>query len=120
MFHPVLAFLLTQLVENNFDGGGPNARHNLIGIYFFGVAGFLFSFVIGMVIGLLRKVIFLKNNGLYGRYLMVFAVFASVPFFSDAPFAIGARARMNPATSVARRAENNAAPRGFRWLTSAK
>jgi hypothetical protein len=85
-----LGALLTQEVDKLFEGGGPNSRHNLIGIYFFGSGGFIFSFVIGMTIGLLRRIIFLSISGWYGRFFMVFVFYTSAAFFTDTPFAINA------------------------------
>ncbi|MCF2491099.1 O-antigen polymerase [Dyadobacter sp. CY347] len=53
-------------------GGGPNARHNYLGLYFFGFYGsILYSFIIGLIIGYVRNS-FKSVNALKSSYFIYF------------------------------------------------
>jgi hypothetical protein len=83
-----LGVMLAQSVHNNFEGGGPNARHNILGLYLFGEIGFVFSFIIGMLIGVMRRLLLIFSGGFYSRYLCAFILISASVFFTDAPLGI--------------------------------
>lgn len=71
--------ILTQTVESSFEGGGSNARINIISYLVFENLGFIFSFAAGLLIGLLRKTLTMKtSNNVKKTYIYIAAIFASI------------------------------------------
>jgi hypothetical protein len=71
--------ILTQTVELSFEGGGANARINIISYLIFGNLGFIFSFAAGLFIGLLRKTLTMKtSNNVKKIYIYIAAIFTSI------------------------------------------
>jgi hypothetical protein len=80
---------IMQYVQNNFDGGGPNARQNLLAYYFLREYGFLFSFFAGSTVGLLRKFILSIRSNYYNIYFIFILSFVGCAvFFTDIPYSI--------------------------------
>ena len=69
---------VNQSANNSFEGGGPNSRINIVSYILFGNFGFLFSFIIGLFIGYIRRSILIKSSNLNYR-LILFAIIVSIP-----------------------------------------
>ncbi|WP_406682294.1 O-antigen polymerase [Escherichia coli] len=58
---------------------GPNARHNVFGLFYFGaIGGTIYSFILGWLVGFLRnKVYYISGNGVFGL-----AIYVSLAYYA--------------------------------------
>lgn len=58
---------------------GPNARHNVFGLFYFGpVISIVYSFILGLIVGFIRNFLFFKvRNDIVGLTVFVFCAYVS-------------------------------------------
>ena len=67
-----------EFYTNALSGGGPNARHNYLGYHFFGFYGsILYSFIIGLIIGIVRRIFEAVHPYKMSYFLYLFAVISA-------------------------------------------
>lgn len=81
---------LYQDMHNTDDIKGPNARHNVFGLHYFGVIGSLIlSFLLGMLTSYLRNKLYYKVNiSVLGMVTYILLAQKALAFESDPPYII--------------------------------
>ena len=69
---------------------GPNARHNVFGLFYFGpIWSIYFSFLIGIIISYLRNKLFFKvNSSVMGMVIYIIVAKSALAFEADPPYSI--------------------------------
>ena len=81
--HYSIGEILNQSVENSFEGGGANARLNIVSYLMFGNLGFVFSFIVGLLLGYLRRLLLVNTVNFFKKIYIYIAVLSCSFLWND-------------------------------------